>query len=106
MRLRSAQGVRSVRVMETTAAGPDRRTREHSNLTASQRTQRARLAARARWAKDDGSKGTQAARDTFLARFDDEVDPHRELAPDERAKRAESARRAYFQRLAFNRHPK
>lgn len=82
----------------------DRRTAAHSDLTPSQRTQRARLAARSRWAKTDGSQGTQAARDAFMARFELEVDPDGVLAPDERAKRAESARRAYFQRLAFDRH--
>lgn len=81
----------------------DRRTAEHSSLTATQRSQRARIAAGARWAKADGHAGTQAARDAFMARFEAEVDPHRVLPPAERTRRADSARRAYFQRMAFNR---
>lgn len=85
---------------------PDHRTVAHSRLTARQRTQRARIAARAKWAQHDGSQGTQAARETFLARFERQVDPNHELAPEERAKRAESAKRAYFQRMAYARHRK
>lgn len=84
----------------------DRRTVEHSALTASQRSQRAKIAAAARWAKADGHQGTQAARDAFMARFEDEVDPDGVLSADERARRAESARRAYFQRMAFARSRK
>ena len=34
-------------------------------------------------------------------KFEDQVDPDRTLAPAERAKRVESARKAYFTRLAF-----
>ena len=79
----------------------DRRTTAHSSLTSAQRSQRARIAARSRWAKQDGSAGTQAARDAFLARFETEVDPEGLLPVAERVKRAESARRAYFQRLAY-----
>ncbi|WP_408895895.1 hypothetical protein ACJ5H2_13340 [Nocardioides sp. R1-1] len=81
----------------------DRRTVEHSSLSASQRSQRAKIAAAARWAKADGHAGTQAARDAFLARFEAEVDPDGVLPPQERARRAESAKRAYFQRMAFAR---
>lgn len=81
----------------------DRRTTEHSSLTAAQRSQRARLAAHSRWSQCDRSAGTQPARDAFMARFEREVDPERVLSPDERARRATSARRAYFQRLAFTR---
>lgn len=84
----------------------DRRTAEHSTLTPSQRTQRARLAATSRWAQEDGASGTQPARAAFMARFEREVDPDNRLAPDERARRAESAKRAYFQRMAFARHRK
>lgn len=88
--------------MEHTA--PDRRRAEHSGLTASQRTQRARIAASVRWSKQDGSEGTQAARSAFMARFEREVDPDGVLDPATRAKRAEHARRAHFQRMAFARH--
>lgn len=88
--------------METST--PDRRTAEHSSLTASQRTQRARIAANARWSQQDGAAGTQAARSAFLDRFERQVDPTGELDPRERARRAESAKRAHFQRMAYARH--
>lgn len=81
----------------------DRRTVEHSSLTKAQRSHRARLAAHSRWAKADRAEGTEAARAAFLARFEREVDPRGVLDPVERAKRAESAKRAYFQGLAFSR---
>jgi hypothetical protein len=62
----------------------------------------ARLAAHSRWAKEeDRSAATQAARDGLQRRFEDQVDPDRTLPADERAKRADSARRAHFQRLAL-----
>lgn len=83
---------------------PDRRTAANSSLTASQRSQRARLAARARWAKQSGSEGTQAARDAFMARFVEQVDPDGQLDPAERMRRAESAKREHFQRMAWERH--
>lgn len=82
----------------------DHRTVEHSTLTASQRTQRARIAALARHARTDGSQATQAARDAFLARFEAQVDPEGRLDPKERARRAEAAKREHFQRLAYLRH--
>lgn len=85
---------------------PDRRTVEHSTLTPSQRSQRARIAARAKWAAHDGSQGTQAAREAFLSRFERQVDPEGRLDPAERARRAESAKREHFQRLAYARHRK
>jgi hypothetical protein len=37
----------------------------------------------------------------MLEKFEDEVDPNRELPEAERAHRAEFARKAYFQRLAL-----
>lgn len=85
---------------------PDRRTAEHSDLTASQRSQRARIAALSRWSQEDGGSGTQAARDAFMAKFEMAVDPDGQLDPRERERRAEAARRAHFQRMAFNRHRK
>lgn len=89
-----------------TLTAPDRRTREHSQLSPEDRKRRARLAAAARWAKSDRPQGTQAARDAFLARFEAEVDPEGQLDPAERAERAEHARRAYFQRMAWDRERK
>lgn len=72
-----------------------------SALTPSERRLRARMAAHTRWSKDDPVTGTAAARAAFATRFEDEVDPGRVLSPEERARRVESARKAYFTRLAF-----
>ena len=82
----------------------DRRTAAQSSLTSSQRSQRARIAANTRWSRQDGSQGTQAARETFLARFDELVDPDGVLDPETRERHAAAARRAYFQRMAYQRH--
>lgn len=43
---------------------------------------------------------TAPARRAFEARFEREVDPDGALLPEERARRAAAARRAYFKRLA------
>ena len=43
---------------------------------------------------------TKAAREAFMARFEREVDPDGTLSPEERARRAEAARKAYFAQLA------
>lgn len=66
-----------------------------------ERSLRARLAAHARWAKDDPVRGTAPARQAFLDRFEREVDPDQVLSPEERARRAEHARRAHMSRLAL-----
>lgn len=96
--------MRSVRTMETGI--PDRRTVAHSSLTATQRSQRARIAALSRHSRTDGAEATQAARSAFLERFERQVDPDGALAPQERARRAEAAKRAHFQSMAFARHRK
>jgi len=54
-------------------------------------------------AQHDGREITAAARAAFLARFETEVDPDSTLPPEERQRRAEHARSAYFTRLAFQR---
>ena len=69
--------------------------------TSSERSLHARLAAQTLHSKYDSRDLTANARKTFLQRFEDEVDPDRELPEDERIRRAESARRAYFTRLAL-----
>ena len=43
---------------------------------------------------------TREARRGFLRRFEDEVDPGRVLAPEERGRRANAALRAHMARLA------
>jgi hypothetical protein len=69
-------------------------------LTPEQRRSRARLAALVQWSKTpDWSARTQAARDAFMRRFEDQVDPDRRLDPAQRARQAEMARRAYFVRI-------
>lgn len=72
-----------------------------SELTPSQRSLHARLAAHSRWAKEDPVQGTAAARKAALERFEKQVDPDGVLPPAERARRAESARKAYFTSLAL-----
>jgi len=65
------------------------------------RSLHARLAAHAKWSQADPVQGTSAARAAFLDRFEREVDPHGELPPSERERRAAHARKAYFTRLAL-----
>src|SRR4051794_17777666 len=56
-----------------------------------------------RVARVGGDELTRPAREGFAARFDREVDPNGVLVPDERARRAAAARRAYMARLAARR---
>jgi hypothetical protein len=70
-------------------------------LSPSDRSLRARIAAHSRWSKADRVAGTANARAAFLDRFVREVDPDGVLPERERRRRAESARRAYFARLAL-----
>jgi hypothetical protein len=62
---------------------------------------RARMAAYLLHARYDARETTKAARVAFNRRFLDQVDPDRCLPDEERIRRAESARRAYFTRLAY-----
>jgi len=66
------------------------------------RVLRARLGAHVSWANTpDPAARTAPARRAALARFDHEVDPDGVLPVAERARRAESARKAHFARLAL-----
>lgn len=66
------------------------------------RSQLAKIAAHSRWSQtDDRTAATAPARAGLQRKFELQVDPDGVLAPEERAKRAESARRAHFQRLAL-----
>ena len=56
--------------------------------------------------KYDSRELTQTARQTFLSRFEKQVDPEGTLPPEERARRAEHARKSYFARLALRRWQK
>lgn len=89
--------------METNAP-VDRRTAAGSRLTPEERSRRARVAALARWSREDGHQGTQAARESFLDSFARKVDPDGELDPTERERRATAARREHFTRMAMARH--
>ena len=62
---------------------------------------RGRIGAYRLHACHDPRETTAAARQAFLARFETEVDPAGVLPPAERQRRALSARRAYFARLAL-----
>ncbi len=68
-------------------------------LTPQQRTLRARAAAYAQHAQ--GRTNTGPATVGQLARFEREVDPDGALTPEERARRAEFARRSYMAKLAL-----
>lgn len=61
---------------------------------------RARRAALARHAHGDTRTATEPARRAWEERWVDEVDPNRQLDPDERARRAERAKRAHMLGLA------
>lgn len=68
-------------------------------LTPEQRVLRSRLGAYAQQAQ--GRTNTGPARKAWEERFVDQVDPERKLSPEERARRAEAARRAYMTGLAL-----
>jgi hypothetical protein len=70
-------------------------------VSRAERSLRARLAAYALHAQQDPRETTASGRAAFLARFDREVDPEGRLEADERRRRAEQARRAYFARLSL-----
>jgi hypothetical protein len=70
-------------------------------LSRQEATLRGRIGAFALHARHDPRETTRHARERFLARFVDEVDPDRSLPEDERLRRATSARKAYFARLAL-----
>jgi hypothetical protein len=72
------------------------------SLSPAERSLRGQLAAHTSWAHtDDRSARTANARKAALDRFQNEVDPEGVLLPQERAKRAEHLRKAYFARLAL-----
>ena len=52
-------------------------------------------------AQRDPMEYTAAARSTFLARFEKQVDPDKVLPEAERQRRAKAARKLYFTRLAL-----
>lgn len=70
--------------------------------TEKMRSMRGRLSAYDSWARtEDRATRTWPGRKAALDRFDREVDPDGVLTPQERAKRAEWARKAHMQRMAM-----
>lgn len=67
----------------------------------SSRSLRGRIGAYAMHSRNDSREVTANARAAFLARFETEVDPDRELPEAERLRRAMMARKAYFAALAY-----
>lgn len=71
-------------------------------LTPAEKSLRGAIGANISWSRtEDRAARTSNGRRAFDRRFEDQVDPDRKLSHAERAKRAESARRAYFQQLAL-----
>lgn len=68
----------------------------------SDHSQLGRIGAHTKWANTvDRTAATQPARDALMRKFEDQVDPTRSLSLEEREKRATSARKAHFQRMAL-----
>jgi hypothetical protein len=72
-----------------------------SKLTPTQRTLRARIAANTRWAQENPKANAERGQAGLLAKFENQVDPDLVLPQAERTRRAEAARRAHMQQLAF-----
>lgn len=63
---------------------------------------RARIGAHTKWARtEDRTAATEPARRAFRSKFEREVDPEGLLPVQERLRRAESARKAHYARLAL-----
>lgn len=71
-------------------------------MTPEQRSLRSRIGAHSKWSRcDDRSAATASARKAFADRWEKQVDPDGVLPASERARRAEHAKKAYFQLLAM-----
>ncbi|WP_328435506.1 hypothetical protein [Nocardia puris] len=70
--------------------------------TPTERTLQARIAAYESWARTaDRAARTAKAREALTTKFERLVDPDGLLSPEDRAYRAEHARRAHYTRLAL-----
>lgn len=85
------------------ATGPSGRHYSVSDsLTPQERVLRAQIAAHTRWSGDENpTEATAPARKAWMDHFERQVDPEGTLPPDERARRAASARKVYYKQLAF-----
>jgi hypothetical protein len=72
-----------------------------ASLTAAERSLRAQSAANTRWAHTDRRQASEDARERQLRRFEKLVDPDGIQSPEERALRAENARKAHMASLAL-----
>ena len=70
-------------------------------MNATERRLRARIGGLTLAATHDPRDYTAAAREAFLSRFEREVDPDGTLSSEERERRGQAARRAYFAKLAL-----
>ncbi len=70
-------------------------------LSPEERSLHARMAAHVMHSQHDSRVVSEPARDAFMARFVDEVDPGRILSSDERARRAQHALKAHMLSLAL-----
>jgi hypothetical protein len=59
------------------------------------------IAANSRWSREDPTEQGRILRAGLEAKFLREVDPNNELPETERRRRAEKARKVYYQRLAL-----
>lgn len=70
-------------------------------MTPAERSLRGRKGAHMSWANtSDPAARTKPARDSFLRRFEQQVDPNNELPAAERERRAMHLRKAHMQELA------
>src|SRR6266540_6339622 len=98
------KGTFEMRQQRIASPGPaHQRKRKQDSRSAAEVRLQAQQAAHTMHAKHDARKTTAKGRAAFLARFEAEVDPEGTLPPEERRRRAEHARSAYFTRLAFER---
>jgi hypothetical protein len=70
-------------------------------MTPEQRAMRARLAALARWSREDPADHVAMMNEKFKDRFLEKVDPEGLLPEPERRRRAEAARKLFYQQLAY-----
>lgn len=71
--------------------------------SAEARREKARHAALTRWANTPPAERSRKARRAFRARFENQVDPDRRLAPADRAVLVDAAIAAYFSDLRYRR---
>ncbi len=74
---------------------------ERARPTPAQRSLQARIAAYRMHSLHDPQDTTREARAAFLAKFEREADPDGRLPEPERRRRAEAAKKAYFNALAL-----